>query len=68
MGLEDEYLLARDHVARIDFSYLTPTDPTAFPPAWPKALPPLTYLLPPHETTYPLPLPPHLESPQAALK
>ncbi|KAK4048047.1 hypothetical protein OIO90_005948 [Microbotryomycetes sp. JL221] len=30
MGLTDEYKLAREHVARVDFSYLVPKDPTRY--------------------------------------
>ncbi|KAK4046506.1 para-aminobenzoate synthase, (PABA) [Microbotryomycetes sp. JL201] len=30
MGLEEEYLLAREHVAGVDFTYLSPPDPTRY--------------------------------------
>ncbi|KAM0792930.1 hypothetical protein ACM66B_002689 [Microbotryomycetes sp. NB124-2] len=30
MGLEDEYLLGREHIARVDFTYLAPPDPTRY--------------------------------------
>ncbi|BGP42312.1 hypothetical protein JCM10449v2_006317 [Rhodotorula kratochvilovae] len=56
MGLEDEYLLARTHIAAVDFSYLTPRDPTRYVPPSASSLPPLSaFDLPPHATLNPLP-------------
>ncbi|BGP18873.1 hypothetical protein JCM10213v2_006953 [Rhodosporidiobolus nylandii] len=44
MGLQDEYLAAREHVARVDFSYSTPRNPSFYPlPAW-DALPSLRFM------------------------
>ncbi|KAK4701976.1 hypothetical protein P7C70_g4248, partial [Phenoliferia sp. Uapishka_3] len=65
MGLEDEYLLARSHVAQIDFSYFAPKDPTSFPPPAPSTLPPLTVLQPPFHPSEAYAIPPNLESPQS---
>jgi hypothetical protein len=42
MGLDEQYLLAREHVAQVDFSYLTPKDPRAYPSPCAEALPPLS--------------------------
>ncbi|GAA5949342.1 hypothetical protein JCM21900_005615 [Sporobolomyces salmonicolor] len=44
MDLKHEYLLARQHIAQVDFAYLTPPDPTAYPPPSSSALPPLSSL------------------------
>ncbi|GAA5888189.1 hypothetical protein JCM6882_000314 [Rhodosporidiobolus microsporus] len=42
MGLQDEYIDAREHVAKVDYSYLTPSDPTSYPKPNSSALPPLS--------------------------
>lgn len=62
MGLTDEYELARAHIAKIDFSYLTPKNPASYSPPSADALPPLSFLRP---TPIYVSLPPHLASPQA---
>lgn len=41
MDLKDEYLLCRDHVKQVDFTYLTPTDPSQYPKPSEHNLPPL---------------------------
>ncbi|GAA5872627.1 hypothetical protein JCM8547_003713 [Rhodosporidiobolus lusitaniae] len=42
-GLHDEYLLARAHVARVDFSYTSPRNPAEYPVPSSAALPPLSF-------------------------
>lgn len=62
MGLDEEYRLAREHIAAVDFSYLTPKDPAAYPSPSPERLP---HLSPPNAEPRMIPLPPQLISPQA---
>ncbi|ORY90819.1 glycoside hydrolase [Leucosporidium creatinivorum] len=62
MGLEEEYLLAREHVTQVDFSYLTPKDPRAYSSPSAEALPPLS---PPDALPRMASLPLELISPQA---
>lgn len=49
MGLSQEYNLAREHVRRIDFSYLSPRDIT---PLSSSTLPDLSLLIPAEESSY----------------
>jgi hypothetical protein len=42
MNLTSDYLLAREHVARVDFSYTTSRNPYYYPDPSSSALPPLS--------------------------
>ncbi|GAA6003363.1 hypothetical protein JCM10207_000294 [Rhodosporidiobolus poonsookiae] len=45
MGLKDEYLRARAHVAQVDFSFLAPSNPDAYPRPNASLVPPMSVFM-----------------------